>query len=150
MPAFNYEALDDKGKMVKGQAQGEDADEVVAALQQDGLNPIGVFELDANGNEKDGGLLGKLAIIGASFAVGFFFPLVNGSLRNELMSEGIGLLLGVMIGMGCTAAMIATLLTLVERIKSPGKRSLAMIGGIFLIVAIILILLMVIADVMKW
>ena len=150
MPEFNYEALDDNGKMANGKAQGEDADEVVAALQQEGLNPIGVYQLDADGNELGGGLLGKFAIIGISFAAGFFFPLVNGAIRSELMKEGMGLMLGVMTGMGCTAALIAALLTLVERIKSPGKRSLAMIGGILLIVVIILTLLMVIADVMNW
>lgn len=150
MPLFNYKATDAKAKLHKGQVEADDEQQVGAQLREQGLTPLSIIE---DGKEKpvdDGGLMAKLAIIGISFVVGFFFPLVNGAIRTELMNEGMGVMLGVMTGMGFTAALVAALLTLVESIKSPGKRSLVMVGGIFLIVIIIITLLMVVADIMNW
>lgn len=149
MPQFKYEALDSKAMMTKGVIEAEDADKAIAQLKDQGLNPLSVLELDENGKEV-GGLKGKLGIIGVSFLIGSGLILVKGSIREPLLKEGQGVLFGVAIGTGIVAMLIAALFTLVETIESAGKRRLAMVAGVLGITALILIILMVVADVMNW
>lgn len=150
MPLFNYKATDAKAKLHKGQVEADDEKQVGYQLRADGLTPLSIIE---DGKEKpvdDGRLAGKLGIVGIAFFVGIVFPLINGRIRAELIEGGPGMLIGVPIGCGFTFAMVAAMLTLVETIKSPGKRSLALIGGIFLITIVAITMLMVIADIMGW
>ena len=149
MPQYKYEALDSKAKMIKGVLEAEDADEVVAELRTQELNPLSVIELDEHGKEV-GGLAGRLGIVGISFLVGAGIIVVKGSIREPLLKEGPGVLIGVALGTGIVAAMIAALFTLIETIESAGKRRLAMVGGVLGITVLILIILMVVADIMNW
>ena len=124
-------------------------DEVVAELRTQELNPLSVIELDEHGKEV-GGLAGRLGIVGISFLVGAGIIVVKGSIREPLLKEGPGVLIGVALGTGIVAAMIAALFTLIETIESAGKRRLAMVGGVLGITVLILIILMVVADIMNW
>ena len=150
MPLFNYKATDAKAKLHKGQIEADDEKQVGEQLRADGLTPLSIIE---DGTEKpvdDGGLAGKLGIIAVAFIVGIVFPLFNGAIRTELIDGGPGMLIGVPIGCGFVFAMVAAMFTLIESIKSPGKRGLALVGGIFLIVIVVITLLMIIADIMGW
>lgn len=109
-----------------------------------------MFELDADGKEISDGLMGKLGIIGISFLVGFFLPLVKGSIRNEIIDHGLDTLLGIMTGVGVVAAMIAALMTMTEHIKGSNKRALVQLAGVLLIVVLILTMFWIIADIMNW
>ena len=151
MAEFNYEAIDSNGKLLKGTAVGTDTDMVIADLREHGLNPISVIELDSKGKEKDGGLLGKLGIIAASFLVGFLLPLINGSIRGEILKNGgFGTLLGVMFGVGIVAALVAVMFTVTEKIKSPALKLLTQLGCVLLIVVLILATFFVLAETLRW
>lgn len=148
MQEFRYEALDEQGKPIKGTALGESAEQVIDELREHGMHPTSVIEV--KGKEGGEGLRGMIAIIAGAFAFGLVLPFLSGRLRNELLDEGAGMTVGVMLGCGVTAALVAAMLTLVDRIQSPGKRQLALFAGIFTIVAIILFGLTVIADLLNW
>ncbi|MEM9347809.1 MAG: hypothetical protein AAGB26_14455 [Planctomycetota bacterium] len=149
MASFKYEALDSTAKMHKGVIDAEDADQAIAQLQEQGLNPLSVIELDENGKEV-GGLVGKLGIVGVSFLVGAGLIVIKGNIREPLLKEGPGMLFGVAVGTGIVGALIAALFTLVETIESAGKRRLAMVGGVVGITVLILVILMVLADILGW
>ncbi|MEM6506022.1 MAG: hypothetical protein AAF711_11300 [Planctomycetota bacterium] len=150
MPLYNYKATGTKAKPHKGQIEAEDERRVGSQLREQGLTPLSIIEAGKERPVDNGGLVGKLGIIGVSFLVGAGLILIKRDIREPILKKGPGMLFGVAAGTGVVAALIAALFTLVEAIESAGKRRLAMVGGVIGITILILVVLMVLADILGW
>ena len=148
MPVFEYESLDPQARKRKGTMEAETTEEVIAVLQDRGLNPLSVIELGEDGKPVGGN--GAWAIIGIAFLIGAAFPWIRRSIRNEFIDYGPVAYLGIPIASGSLFAITAALLTLTERIKNTALKSVVFFGGIFLIVLFAIGTLMLVAEILGW